>query len=148
MSTIDTPDDLSADAAGAVAAVSVAVVEGDAVLLVKRGREPSKGLWAFPGGRVEPGESDEQAAIREVFEETGLAVSDLTPFQAVTIVGERDGAPVRYRLKVFTAHAFSGTPVAGDDAEKVGWFRLADLDGLPMARSMAEGARAVLSTAR
>ena len=54
-----------------------AVVVDDAgrYLLVRRGREPSKGLWSIPGGKVEPGESDEQATAREVLEETGLPVT-------------------------------------------------------------------------
>jgi ADP-ribose pyrophosphatase YjhB (NUDIX family) len=53
-----------------------AVVLDDAgrLLLVRRGREPNRGLWSLPGGRVEPGESDAEAVAREVLEETGLRV--------------------------------------------------------------------------
>ena len=47
---------------------------GGRLLLVKRGQEPARGTWSVPGGRVEAGESDEQATAREVLEETGLRV--------------------------------------------------------------------------
>ena len=45
------------------------------MLMILRGHEPGKGLWSIPGGRIEPGESDEQAVVREVREETGLEVT-------------------------------------------------------------------------
>src|SRR4051794_11641248 len=53
-----------------------AVIRDDAgrLLLIRRGRQPSLGLWSLPGGRVEAGESPSQAAAREVREETGLVV--------------------------------------------------------------------------
>ena len=44
------------------------------LLLIKRGHEPGVGLWSIPGGRIEPGESDVAALVREVREETGLDV--------------------------------------------------------------------------
>ena len=50
------------------------VRHGGRLLLVKRGREPARGTWSVPGGRVEAGETDEQATAREVLEETGLRV--------------------------------------------------------------------------
>ncbi len=56
-----------------VAAAAV-VRKGNTVLLIKRGVAPNKGLWAIPGGSVELGETLQQAAEREVLEETGLTV--------------------------------------------------------------------------
>lgn len=44
------------------------------LLLIQRGQEPGRGLWSLPGGRVEPGETDQEALVREVAEETGLRV--------------------------------------------------------------------------
>src|SRR5258707_14303163 len=53
-----------------------AVIEDDAgrLLLIKRGHDPGRGLWSVPGGRVEAGETAEEAVVREVREETGLIV--------------------------------------------------------------------------
>src|SRR5258708_25636471 len=45
------------------------------LLLIKRGHEPDAGLWTIPGGRIEPGETDQQAVAREILEETGLRVA-------------------------------------------------------------------------
>ena len=64
---------------GSFLAASVAVVRRDDLLLVQRNRPPSEGLWTLPGGRLEPGETPEQCAIREVREELGLAVYALRP---------------------------------------------------------------------
>ena len=44
------------------------------LLLIRRGHDPHRGLWSLPGGRIEAGESPEQAVVREVREETGLEV--------------------------------------------------------------------------
>lgn len=105
-----------------IPAVSVAVRRGDTVLLVKRGREPSRGYYAFPGGRVEPGEGLIDAARRELLEETGLYVRNLELVRDYLIAGTHGDQPVRYRLHVFAAVHDAGEAVAGDDAEEAGWF--------------------------
>ncbi|RVD18864.1 NUDIX domain-containing protein, partial [Mesorhizobium sp. M4B.F.Ca.ET.017.02.2.1] len=64
-----------------IPAVSVAIVRGDKVLLVKRARPPSQGLYAYPGGKVEPGETLSQAAARELEEETGLLAHGYRPLR-------------------------------------------------------------------
>ena len=48
------------------------------VLLERRGSEPKKHEWAFPGGKIEPNETEEEAAIREIKEETNLNINDIT----------------------------------------------------------------------
>jgi ADP-ribose pyrophosphatase YjhB (NUDIX family) len=84
-------------------AVSVAVIRGDRVLLVRRARSPSLGLYAFPGGKVEKGETLEEAARRELQEETGLKACDFRPLREIFIESAAEGHPVDYRLTVFGA---------------------------------------------
>ena len=124
-----------------IPAVSVALRRGEELLLVRRGREPAKGLYAFPGGRVEPGESLEQAARRELFEETGLVPGPLSVEGEIDLPGI-DGAV--YRLTVFRADHAGGDPVAGDDAEAAGWFGLEAMQGLRITASTLAMAGAIL----
>ncbi len=126
-----------------IPAVSVALRSGERLLLVKRGRAPSKGLFACPGGRVEAGASREEAARRELMEETGLGVGGLELHAELELEG-RDAGTV-YRLSVFCALHVSGEPVAGDDAESAGWFTLAEMEAIPITASTLAAARAILS---
>ena len=55
--------------------VGAIVADGQGrLLMIKRGHEPGAGLWSIPGGRIEPGETDAEALVREMLEETGLTV--------------------------------------------------------------------------
>jgi len=121
-------------------AVSVALQHGDRLLLVRRGRAPSLGSYAFPGGRVEAGEALETAARRELAEETRLAVGNLSPLVRVPVEGDE----VDYDLQVFFGRYAGGEPVAADDAAEAAFFTLAEMEALPVLDSVMEVGRNLL----
>ncbi len=99
--------------------VSVGVWHGGEVLLVERSGDPPGGLWSFPGGHLEWGESLEDAARREVFEETGLRITLAgIPLVHEVILSAGDGDIFRhYVLIVFAATAAANAePMAASDA--------------------------------
>ncbi len=127
-----------------IPAVSVALVRGDRVLLVERGRAPSQGLYAFPGGKVEPGETLEEAARRELAEETTLGGRAYRPVRTLLIEGAPTHYPVDYRLTVFAAEYTGGEAVAGDDAANAAFYSLAEMRGMELADSVLEVAEELL----
>lgn len=105
------------------------------LLLIRRGHEPGRGLWSVPGGRIEPGESDEQAVIREVREETGLTVG------VGRLVGSvRRPAPGGsvFEIRDYAATVTAGVLTAGDDADDARWVDRAQLLALPLTSGLAE----------
>jgi ADP-ribose pyrophosphatase YjhB (NUDIX family) len=129
--------------AGLIAAVSAACVRDDRVLLVLRARAPAKGLHAFPGGRVEAGETLETAMRRELMEETGLEAVRWTPFREVQLGATEPGPPV-YSLTVFLVTEVRGELVAGDDAAAAGWVTLDEAEKLPITPSTLAVVRELL----
>jgi mutator protein MutT len=115
-----------------VIGVGAAVVDGTQLLLVRRGREPGKGLWAVPGGKVRFGETLEEAAAREVAEETGLhvVIGDLI------WAGESIGDHGHIVLIDFLAEVTEGDLESGDDAEEAEWVEITDLGDWPLTPTM------------
>jgi ADP-ribose pyrophosphatase YjhB (NUDIX family) len=114
-----------------------AVVRDEAgrLLLVRRGREPGRGRWSLPGGRVEPGETAAAAAVREVREETGL---DVVPTALVGSVARPGPGDQTYVIDDFACTVRGGTLCAGDDADDVRWVTAAELALLPLADGLLE----------
>lgn len=119
--------------------VSVSVWRQGKVLLVERAKPP-RGLWAFPGGHVEPGETLAEAAARELREETGLTAS-LHGLVGLYDVIRRDGAgrvSVHYVIACFLGLAEAGEPVAASDAAAAAWVDPERLGGYALAPNIAE----------
>ena len=108
---------------------------GGRLLLIKRGHEPQAGRWSLPGGRIEPGESDQQALVREVREETGLRV---TPGRlAGTVERPWPGGRVLV-IRDYLAAVTGGNLAAGDDADDARWVSPTDFGGLRLTSGLQE----------
>ena len=112
------------------------VVNGDCVLLIHRRREPHRGLWVAPGGKLEPGESPHEGAVREILEETGLRIELPQLRGVVTEVSSR--SDYQWLLFLFRAdrREASGEARASDEGELV-WCPFDRMPSLPMPESDA-----------
>jgi len=115
------------------------------VLLVKRGKPPLSGLWSLPGGLVEAGERLNDAAARELREETGLSADLRGPADWHEIIARDAQGRVEhhYVIAVFGGIWRSGEPRAQGDAAAVRWAGEAELDDIELT---AGAARAIRNT--
>jgi acetyl-CoA carboxylase carboxyl transferase subunit beta len=114
--------------------VGVALVEEGRILLVQRGHEPSKGMWAVPGGKVWSGETLRAAAAREVLEETGLVVD----IGEVVWAGEHISDFGHIVLIDFLGSVVQGDLNPGDDADRAEWVPLEEASDYPLTTTMYE----------
>jgi 8-oxo-dGTP diphosphatase len=105
------------------------------LLLIKRGHEPGAGLWSLPGGRIEPGETDAEALVREMHEETGLIVEPGPLVGQVQRPG-LNGSVID--IRDYAATIAGGTLRAGDDAADARWVEVTDLGSLPTTDGLIE----------
>jgi 8-oxo-dGTP diphosphatase len=105
------------------------------LLLIQRGHAPGRGLWSLPGGRVEPGETDQAALRREMREETGLLVEPGTLIGAVQRPAPGGGV---YDIKDYGATVTGGTLRAGDDAADARWVTAGEAAALPLTDGLLE----------
>lgn len=104
-------------------AIGAVVFHSGRVLLVRRSNAPAQGQWAIPGGRIELGERMQEAAEREVLEETGIIVRAREPIYAFDIVERDEGGGIVYHYVIvdLAAEFVSGEPTAGDDGLEARW---------------------------
>lgn len=107
-----------------VAAVVFAVQDGR-LLMVRRAVNPERGKWAFPGGYIDYDEDPRQAAVREVREETGLAVR-IT--RVVDVLGRDMSKGAKASIVIlFEGEIVSGSPNAQDDVAEIAFFTLDEI---------------------
>ena len=116
------------------AGVSICVVRDGHALLAQRAREPLRGLWSLPGGRIEWGETLQEAALRELAEETSVEADIRMLLDSVDVIQRDPAGDVvhHYVLTTFGAVWLSGEGRAGSDAAAVAWVDSAGLDALAM----------------
>jgi ADP-ribose pyrophosphatase YjhB (NUDIX family) len=120
-------------------AVSAAIFRDDRVLIVRRASAPAQGLYTLPGGVVEIGESLRAAVIREVREETAIAI------EPVALVGEREvivrdanGEVERhFVILAFAARWIAGEVLLNEELAEAQWMRPSDLKDLPTTEGLA-----------
>ncbi len=118
---------------------SACVFDRSKVLLVLGSNPPKQGLWSLPGGLVEVGETLQQAAARELYEETGLGADILGLADWVEVI-KRDGDTIKYHfvIAMFVGRLSHGRIKAGGDAAQARWFDLSELAQLHMTTGTAD----------
>lgn len=112
---------------------------GEKVLLTRRA---DNGDWCLPGGAMDPGESAEEACLREVWEETGVTIAITRLIGIYTsphrITVYNDGNRVQYVSLTFAAEILTGTPGLSDEVTEVGYFTRAEIALLKMSEPHRE----------
>ena len=114
------------------------VFKNGCVLLVRRANPPDAGKWGFPGGKINWGETIETAAVREIFEETGVTAKATRVFTAVDCfdVREDNRLEQHFILLAVLCEWVSGAPAGNDDALEAGWFSEAEWAQASLALSL------------
>ncbi len=105
------------------------------VLLVLRGVEPNKDLWAIPGGSLKLGETLQAGAEREILEETGVIIRAGNPILSFDSIRRDEAGRIRFHYVVIDMEAeyLSGEPRGADDAREARWFSPEELASVPVS---------------
>ena len=135
---------------GPVVAVGGIVVKDGRVLLIRRGKEPSYGLWSIPGGAVNLGEELRAATRREVREECGIEidVTDMVEVLDRVVRDSDDRIQYHYVLIDYLARWASGDPAPSSDVLEVRWVAPDDLSQYQMTRGTADVIRKMLAAGK
>jgi ADP-ribose pyrophosphatase len=118
-------------------AVGAVVVKDGKILLVRRNKAPHKDLWAIPGGSVELGETLQEAAEREIREETGLDIKAKEPVYTFDLIEKDHKGTIRFHYVIvdLSADYISGELCAADDALDARWFDPEELEHIDASES-------------
>jgi ADP-ribose pyrophosphatase len=113
-------------------AVGAVVIHNHCVLLVKRGNPPAQGEWAIPGGNVKLGESLQQAAEREILEETGVTIQAGEAIHTFESIHKDPAGKIIFHYVILDVESdyISGDPVPRDDAQDARWISPQDAGSL------------------
>ena len=132
-----------------IVGVGAVIVDGDRVVLVRRGHEPLKGQWSLTGGAVELGESLVGALEREMLEETGLQIRTGPIVDVVDRVHLNEDGRVEYHFVVvdYLCTVAGGDLACGSDAADVCWVAAEDLSSYSLTPQTAAVVRKALELA-
>ncbi len=121
-------------------AVGAVVLKDGRVLLVRRGQAPAEGEWAIPGGSVEIGETLQQAAEREIVEETGVEIRAGAPCFSFDVIETDAAGRVRFHYVIvdLVGDYLAGSPRPGGDAAEARWVGPAELGRLAVNAMTAD----------
>lgn len=121
-------------------AVGAVVFRDECVLLVRRGQPPAEDLWAIPGGSVEIGETLQEAAEREILEETGVQIRAAEPIYTFDAIDRDAAGRVRFHYVIvdLAADYVRGEPSPGDDAVEARWVSAREINGLTVSATTSK----------
>ena len=121
-------------------AVSAAIFRAERVLIVRRGVPPMQGIYTLPGGGVELGETLEQAVMREVREETGLAIEPLSLAGYRQVIARDSEGKIERHFVIlpFAARYLAGEISLNTELAEAKWLLPAELSGLRTTEGLAE----------
>jgi ADP-ribose pyrophosphatase YjhB (NUDIX family) len=127
-------------------AVSAAIIRDEKVLIVRRAQPPAHGVYTLPGGGVEAGETLREAVIREVLEETALAVEPvgLAGHREVILRDKASRVERHFVIFAFAARWLAGEPVLNEELAEAHWLHPAEIAALPKT---TEGLADIVSAA-
>ncbi len=116
------------------------VFRGNEVLLIKRGREPAKGLWSIPGGVINVGERILEGLAREVLEETGIEAGFGGLVEIVERIFHDDQGRIAYHYVIldYQAEFISGRVNAASDVDDARFIPVADIERVPLTEGLGD----------
>ena len=117
--------------------VGAIVLHEGKILLVKRGVEPGRGLWAIPGGTLKMGETLQACAAREIHEETGVTIAVGECIYVFDLIERDEAGKIKFHFVVvdFAALYVAGEPKGADDADAARWFAPEELEEYPVSQN-------------